>query len=101
MEGSVMKHTWTPRRHFVPPALPHRRVDQAYQRLLRWTLPPTGSPPTASRSAPNQEVHDASRFICPGLQPTPGPDPNHRPAVGALTSASRHDAVDRAPGRDL
>ena len=82
-------HSWTYRRHFVPPAPPHRRVDQAYQCLLRWTLPLPPSPPTASRSAPNQEVREPSGFICPALQRAPAQAPTPGSRISTLSRSGK------------
>ncbi len=77
-----MKRTWTLHRHHqgVPDA--DRRWDRAYQQLLAWSqltppAPPGGPSYSNSNSIPRQEVEDAHRSLCPGLDRPPDPGPDH------------------------
>ena len=75
-----MKRTWTlhRQRQAVPDA--DRRWDRAYQQVLAWSHPaPPGVPvsPSYRNSSQRQEVTDAYRSLCPGLDRPPDPGPDH------------------------
>src|SRR5215218_3445512 len=103
MEGSVMKaHVWMPQRSFASVLPVPRRLDQAYQLLLSWTPLSALAPVIPSPDSYPQEVlFNAHCPLCPGLQPAPGPGPDHRTTVGAFTSACPDPGLDRAPGANL
>lgn len=69
-----MKHAWSIHRRFVAKTNSQTRWDQVYQQLLRWTTQRAGevTPPT-----PTQEVSDADRVVCAGLDHPASPSPNH------------------------
>ncbi|ADE15014.1 hypothetical protein Nhal_1902 [Nitrosococcus halophilus Nc 4] len=80
-----MKHQWQIRRQLAASPDGARRWDQAYQRLLRWTMANEQSqalPPEYSR-VNEQEVYDEHCRVCAGFDPTLGPSANHRATIGA------------------
>jgi hypothetical protein len=72
-----MARQWHIRRQFQAAEEGERRGDQAYQRLLHWSLLHE-SPPAAAPLSPQrrQEGADANRRLCSRLDaaPEPGPD---------------------------
>lgn len=52
---------WSIRRHVVPTADAQRRWDQAYQKLVRWSLI---APQDRLQEAPPQEEQDESGDVC-------------------------------------
>jgi hypothetical protein len=69
-----MKQEWIVRRQMVAQVDGQRRWDLAYQCLLRWaqTMRQEMLPIQA-----HQEAHHESRDLCPGIDPTAGPDSDH------------------------
>jgi hypothetical protein len=74
-----MTRTWHVQRQGHPTPAALEQWDRVYQSLVRW-----GQAPSAPRMVPapggpplSQEVSDAYRALCPGLDPAPGPDGDH------------------------
>jgi hypothetical protein len=65
-----MKRSWKVLRTNLPHPDSTRRWDRVYQLLLEWAT-------VAYSPSPHQEDADADRDLRPGLDSTPGPDPDH------------------------
>jgi len=71
--------TWSVRRQASPCRDGERRRDQAYQLLLRWAAVQSGE---ICPAAPvMQEVPDACRGVCAGLDGPPGAGADYRAAA--------------------
>jgi hypothetical protein len=69
---------WTVIRQQVGRPAAQRRWDRAYRLLVQMTAtvqPDKTDAPTAGDAI--EESHDASRRLCPGLDPAPGSGANH------------------------
>lgn len=69
-----MKRAWSIHRRFIAKTNSQTRWDQVYQHLLRWTTQRAEEGPSP---APLQEVSDADRVVCAGLDHPASPSPNH------------------------
>jgi len=72
-----MKRHWQIRRQLQPTADGARRWDQVYQYLLQWTTPPEPSAAPSPSHKPQMEVTHEHRDLCPGVDRTTDPGPNH------------------------
>ena len=71
--------TWSVRRQAIPRRDGERRWDQAYQLLVRWAAV---QPAEICPAAPiMQEVPDACRGLCAGLDGPPGAGADYRAAA--------------------
>lgn len=65
---------WSIRRHVVPIVDAQRRWDQAYQKLVRWSLV---APQDRLQEAPHQEKSDESGDVCARFYAAPSASANH------------------------
>ena len=72
-----MKRHWQIRRQLQPTADGARRWDQVYQYLLQWPTPPEPSAAPSPSHKPQMEVTHEHRALCPGVDRTTDPGPNH------------------------
>ena len=69
---------WSIRRQPIHRADAQTRWDQAYQHLLQWTVDREGACTSQASLAPQQqEVRDACCALCPCLDQSASPSPNH------------------------
>lgn len=61
---------WTIHRKTIQQSEGQRRWDLAYQYLLRWSE-------ESNAYLKTQEANHESSDLCAGLDPTPGPEPDH------------------------
>jgi hypothetical protein len=74
-----MKCHWQIRRQFQETADATHRWDQAYQHLLQWSQPnpPTDTPnPSISLLSLSEVTYDQCH-LCPGVDRSSSPGPNH------------------------
>ena len=64
---------WNIRRQAIPSADAQRRWDQAYQKLVRWSLV---APQDRLQEARQQETCDESGDVCPRFYATAGTNTN-------------------------
>lgn len=69
-----MKHQWWIYRSTLQRLDARQRWDQAYQRVLQWSLE---NEPTSSPSANGKEEYHAGSSIRPGLDPRSGQTSDH------------------------
>ncbi len=73
-----MTPTWHVQRQGHPTPAALGQWDRVYQSLVCWGQEPsTRMVPTPGGPPLSQEVSDAYRTLCPGLDLAPGPDGNH------------------------
>jgi hypothetical protein len=74
-----MKHHWQLHRTLLPVPAHRHRWDQAYQALLRWTLPAPRdpSPCVTVPSSTHKEVSHACRDLYPRFDQQSGPTTDH------------------------
>ena len=96
-----MRHDWRVTRRLEPHPDGQRRWDRAYQLLLEWAATgPTPGQPLASDPASSihtSEDIDENRDLCACLDPTTGPDPDHRPADRPAAGASPRPRAGHCP----
>jgi hypothetical protein len=73
-----MKRYWQIRRQCQETADATQRWDQAYQHLLQWNHPnpPTDTPNPSISLSPSEVTHDQCH-LCPGVDRSSSPRPNH------------------------
>ena len=82
----MKQRPWHVTRDFVPVFGGQHPWDTVYQFLLR-ECAPSGISDRGHRAVVDQEVYDACRLLCPGLEPAAGSRSDYHPAVGTPESA--------------